>query len=96
MFLDEELEQIYSAHKSESSNRGVELWKACTGRIPKNAENNPEIFINSLRQIDSSWQLFAKRHSDMNPNFFRTIILDHVVPEDNPELKAKLKSDLKW
>ena len=94
MFLDEELEQIYSTE--EKSSRGLKLWEACIGRLPKTAENNPEIFINSLRQIDNSWQLFAKRHSDMNPEFFRKAILDYAVPEDMPELREKLKRNLKW
>ena len=75
MFLDEELEKIYKEHKDNSVECLNMLIRAMATRLKELAD--PEIFLTTLKQIDNSWRLFAKRNKGINPNTWREFIKCH-------------------
>ena len=68
MFLDDELEAIYTEH-GFSTETSVRLLKACIARIRKPEDcPRPEDFLNDIKRIENGWKLFCKRHSEFNPD----------------------------
>ena len=70
MFLDDELEAIYTTNgfNSETSFR---LLQACLRRLPKPDQVRPQDFLNEIRKIEGGWKLFCKRHGEFKPEGFR-------------------------
>ena len=73
MFLDDELEAIYTENgfNPETSFR---LLKACLNRIPKPDQVRPTDYFNEIRKIEGSWKLFCKRHGEFEPDGFRKCV----------------------
>ena len=92
MFLDEKLEKIYAETEGNEIKRSVRLRKALTDSLNENfniKDNTPKDFLRELRRVDNSWQLFAKRHSGIDPLAFRQFI-------QQLDVDGKLTKALKW
>lgn len=77
MFLDEKLEKIYTNTEKGSVIQSNELIRALTDSLNENfnmRDNTPDDFLRELRRVDNSWHLFAKRHSDIDPEAFRLLV----------------------
>lgn len=77
MFLDEKLEEIYNSTELGSIDQSNKLIRALTDSLNENfnmRDNTVKDFLRELRRVDNSWQLFAKRHSDMDVMAFRKLI----------------------
>lgn len=76
MLLDYELEKIYAETEGNAIERSNRLIKALLDRIEGNFDPHAPVqnFLTGLKQVDNSWQLFAKRHSEINPMAFRTLV----------------------
>ena len=57
MFLDDELEAIYTSN-GFSHETSFELLKACLRRIPKPDQVRATDFLNEIRKIEGGWKLF--------------------------------------
>lgn len=86
MFLDDELEQIYK-EKYDNASLCLHLFEAMVNRLPK--DKKVDIFLSSLKQIDGSWKLFCKRHSEFKEEAFRTFVL-------KKDIDGKFKRALNW
>ena len=77
MFLDEKLEKIYAETEGNEIERSNRLIKALGDNLNENfnmRDNTVEDFLRELRRVDNSWQLFAKRHSELNLMAFRMLV----------------------
>lgn len=77
MFLDEKLEKIYAETEGNEIKRSNRLRKALIDNLNENfnmRDNTVKDFLRELRRIDNSWQLFAKRHSDIDSLEFRRFV----------------------
>lgn len=76
MFLDEKLEKIYAETEGNEIERSNRFVKALTDRLQENFDPQGTVqnFLTGLKQIDNSWQLFAKRHGEIDPMAFRTLV----------------------
>lgn len=76
MFLDEKLEKIYAETEGNEIERSNRLIKALTDRLEENYDPHTPVqnFLTGMKQVDNSWQLFAKRHSDIDPLAFRRFV----------------------
>lgn len=76
MFLDEKLEEIYKSTELGSIDQSNKLIRALSDSLNENfnQEMEPKYFLRELRRVDNSWQLFAKRHSDMDVMAFRKLV----------------------
>lgn len=76
MLLDWELEKIYAETEGNAIERSNRFIKALTERLQENFDPQGTVqnFLTGMKQIDNSWQLFAKRHSEINPMAFRTLV----------------------
>lgn len=76
MFLDEKLEEIYNSTELGSIDQSNKLIRALSDSLNENFNRKMEVgdFLKELRRVDNSWQLFAKRHSDMDVMAFRNLI----------------------
>ena len=76
MFLDEKLEQIYTETEGNEIERSNRLIRALTDRLQENLDPHGTIqdFLTGMKQVDNSWRLFAKRHKEVNPEAFRTLV----------------------
>lgn len=72
MFLDEELEEILSEDLSANA-EAERIKQAWMKRFP-NAPCSKSNFANALKQIDSSWSLFCKRHGEYKVEAFREFV----------------------
>lgn len=72
MFLDEELEKIYKEHKDNYIECSNMLTKAMVSRLKES--DDPKIFLTTLKQIDNSWRLFAKRNKGIKPDAWREFV----------------------
>lgn len=85
MFLDEELEEKYisSNPKSEEDfkNLSVELYKIMQNRIPDINDVSTKDFITTMKQINNSWNLFAKKHHEFIKDGFK----NHIAKITNKE-----------
>lgn len=90
MFLDDELKQIYDSHEGNVSECYNKLINACLNRIEKDTGSS---FINSLKRIESSFRLFAKKTENINPNAFKVIIHNKLVGDDEGK---KVLNILNW
>lgn len=91
MFLDEELNKIYKdGSRNCTVNVCVNLINACVARIKKDSTSN---FINSIKQIDSSFRIFAKQTNNINENGFKSYI-SNIIKED--EKADKIFNLLNW
>ena len=80
MFLDDELEQIYKEN-GFCKETSIKLIKAALNRIPKQEDASkmqPERYLNKLKQIESGWKLFCKRHTEYNPNDIKRFLYWNV------------------
>lgn len=92
MFLDDELEQIYKEN-GFCKETSIKLLKAALSRMPKQKDAlkmQPEYFLNKLKQIESSWKLFCKRHTEYDPNGIKKYFTEHVGISD------AVKNYMKW
>lgn len=76
MFLDEKLEKIYAETEGNEIERSNRLRKALADRLQENFDPHAPVqdFLTGLKQVDNSWRLFAKRHSEINPMAFRRLV----------------------
>ena len=75
MFLDDELEAIYTEH-GFNPETSVRLLKACIARIRKIEDcPRPEDFLNDIKRIENGWKLFCKRHPQYRPEGFRDLMM---------------------
>ena len=89
MFLDDELEQIYKDNSNDTK-LCVYLFDAMLNKLPKEVSyKGVDIFLSSLKQIDGSWKLFCKRHSEFKEEAFRTFVL-------KKDVDGKFKRALNW
>lgn len=70
MFLDDELKQIWES-PTELADRGNRIYNACMARIDPTSRRN---FINSVKRVDSSFRLFAKRTNGINENWLKDML----------------------
>ena len=92
MFLDEELEEIYRK-EGFGEQTSIKLLQTALNRMPKKEEAikmRPEYFLNKLKQVESGWKLFCKRHSEFEPNGIRNYFVNHVGVSDS------VKNFMKW
>ena len=92
MFLDDELEQIYKEN-GFCKETSAKLLNAAFNRMPKQKDAlkmRPEHFLNKLRQIESSWKLFCKRHTEYDPDGIKKYFIEHVGISD------AIKNYMKW
>lgn len=91
MFLDEKLEKIYAETEGNEIERSNRLIKALEGRLKENFDPQGTVqnFLTGMKQIDNSWRLFAKRHGEIDPMAFRTL-----VKQRDPS--GKFAKALKW
>ena len=95
MFLDEELEKIYKEYKNNSMERSNIMIKECSDMMIKamvsrlKESDDPEIFLTTLKQIDNSWRLFAKRNKDINSDAWREFVKSH-------DKEGKIIKALNW
>lgn len=94
MFLDDELSEIFK-QKGYGKETSLELIKACMKRI--DYDNGSSALCNSLKQTDSSWRLFCKKHKLYDENGFRKVYL-HSIGDDEEglRLQEKVKKTLNW
>ena len=96
MFLDDELEQIYKEN-GFCKETSVKLLKAALNRMPKQEDAlkmQPEHFLNKLKQIESGWKLFCKRHTEYDPNGIKRYFIEHIGISD--AVKNYIKNYMKW
>ena len=74
MFLDEELEQIHLDNQ-DIKIRAKSLMRACLNRLPNPKDVEVEVYLNALKSVDYSWQLFCKRHLMYKADWFRDFVL---------------------
>lgn len=79
MFLDEKLEEIYNSTELGSIDQSNKLIRTLVDSLNENfnlddPKMEPKDFLRELRRVDNSWQLFAKRHSDMDVMAFRKLV----------------------
>ncbi len=91
MFLDEELDSIFEETKSNIEERAKRIWKACEDRV----ETDKDSFFGTLRQTDSAFRVFAKRHEEINPDFFKNEAL-RILSKGDEKKRAYLCRKLKW
>lgn len=95
MFLDEELESIYSNTRVQTREDVVNLMKSLmqtmVDRITDPAEVSVRDWLINLKQIDNGWRLFCKRHSIIP--FDTEMWRKHVLSIDKD---GKLKCMLGW
>lgn len=95
MFLDEELEKIYKEYKNNSIEHSNIIIKECSDMMIKamvsrlKESDDPEIFLTTLKQIDNSWRLFAKRNKDINSDAWCEFVKYH-------DKKGKITKALNW
>ena len=89
MFLDEELEQIYSAEKG-TKECAMHLLQACQKRYIEDCRPAQGYTVELIKRIDYSWQVFAKKHEEINNHGFRNFVLR------DPNKSAKFKILLGW
>lgn len=92
MFLDDELEQIYKEN-GFCEKTSMKLLNAVFNRMPKQEDAlrmQPEHFLNKLKQIESSWKLFCKRHAEFNPDAIRKYFIEHIG------ISSAVKNYMKW
>lgn len=70
MFLDDELEAIYTTNGCNKETPSM-LMKACLKRLPKPGHKGVGDYFNEIRKIEASWKLFCKRHGEYNPEGFK-------------------------
>lgn len=87
MFLDEELNKVYEENKDDVKGCSLKLLDTMIQRV--NPDVPAEQFINTLKQIDSSWRLFCKTHPQFSVDGFRSYV--KKCDED-----GKLTKVLKW
>ena len=89
MFLDEKLEEIYNSTELGSIDQSNKLIRTLVDNLNENFNQEMEVedFLKELRRVDNSWQLFAKRHSEMDIMAFRKLI---------KELDSKFTRALNW
>lgn len=88
MFLDEKLEEIYNSTELGSIDQSNKLIRALVDSLNENFNQEMEVeyFLKELRRVDNSWQLFAKRHSEMDTMAFRKRIKE--LDEDSKFTRA--------
>lgn len=76
MFLDEKLEKIYAETEGNEIERFNRLRNELADRLQENLDPHGTVqnFLTVLKQIDNSWRLFAKRHGEIDPMAFRTLV----------------------
>lgn len=74
MFLDEELKQIWES-PTELADRANQIYNACLARIDQTSPSN---FINSVKRVDSSFRLFAKRTNEINENWLKDRLCEAI------------------
>ena len=74
MFLDDELKQIWGS-QIDLADRANRIYKACMARIDQTSPNN---FINSVKRVDSSFRLFAKRTNEINENWLKDRLCEAI------------------
>lgn len=89
MFLDDELEAIYTAN-GFSKETSFKLLQACLKRIPKPDMVKPTDFLNEIRKIEGGWKLFCKKHSEYKPEGFREFMISHC------NLDERVREYLHW
>lgn len=93
MFFDEELEVIFGEHLDDETPKGFvdDLMKCWKRRMPQ-PNVGVQTFINEVRKMDYSWQLFCKKHKGFKIDAFRTLVLNCA----DDELKEKFRKAFHW
>ena len=86
MFLDDELEAIYTTN-GFNPQTSFRLLQACLKRIPKPDTVRPQDFLNEIHKIEGGWKLFCKKHSEFKPEGFKEFMIDHCKLEDDRVLE---------
>lgn len=89
MFLDDELKQIWES-QTDLADRANRIYKACIARIDQTSPSN---FINSVKRVDSSFRLFAKRTNDINENWLKDRMYEAIKESESADKVLKL---LNW
>ena len=89
MFLDDELEAIYTTN-GFTPKTSIRLLQACLRRIPNPDAVKPTDFLNEIRKIEGGWKLFCKKHSEFNPDGFRKFMITHC------SLNERTREYLHW
>lgn len=84
MFLDDELKQIWEA-PTELADRANRIYKACMTRIDQTSKRN---FINSVKRVDLSFRLFAKRTISRSGAFVASSISQSSLSSLSTKLKT--------
>ena len=85
MFLDDELEAIYTEN-GFNEQTSVKLIKACIKRIPRPEEAGVQGFLNKIREIEGGWKLFCKKHHEYDPDGFREFMINYFKITDEQVL----------
>ena len=73
MYLDEELEQIYAQEGHDPHRKAILLLECLTNRLPQpDAATQPDVLFTEMKRIDNGWRLFCSRHSEYNPDGWRS------------------------
>lgn len=86
MFLDDELEAIYTTN-GFNPQTSFRLLQACLKRLPKPDQVRPQDFFNEIRKIEGGWKLFCKKHPEFAPDEFQKFMIKHCKLEDDRVLE---------
>ena len=89
MFLDDELESIYTEN-GFSQETSYKLLRACLKRIPNPDTVRATDLLNEIRKIEGGWKLFCKKHSKYKPEGFREFMISHC------NLDERVREYLHW
>ena len=93
MFLDEELEQIFSAKelrtKENIDKLAIDFLQCMINRVPNPYEVSTRDCLTEVKKIDNGWRLFCKNHPtlEFNEAFWRNYILRQ---DEDGEIKKVL------
>ena len=73
MFLEDELDLIYRQDIPQDE-RALLLKKACSERFGNPFEIGIRKWVNNVNEAEFSWQLFAKKHPEINPDGLRNAV----------------------
>lgn len=90
MFTDEKMEQKYAETHRPIDALKVLLESALDASNKEHENSNVSIPATKIQQANNIWKLFASRHSEINPNGFKNVLLNQF-----PEKAGYVNSILK-
>lgn len=77
MFLDDELDLIWRQHSDIPQSERVKLLiKACQERFGNLRDIGIRAWVTNIKRAELCWQLFAKKHPEINPDGLRNIVAE--------------------